>query len=970
MRRSRISRRLPQRVAREEGRKRIKETAVLLQKPIPGSATRKSRRGGTQGDPTARPPARRLSVEGFHAALPSPPKGVGKNAKRALLEGRTAPAALPARLMETEPRRMRAAAPSETAPHASRAGAPTRPRRVMWKGEASVVLSWKAYGRLRVGREKAELAVRNARYERKRALRTPSLEDRVVTSALLLSGAGVTAAKVPYVLAVTARYHLGFMPRRHHIATSTALDHVRTLGSCLHRQLLQQIGDTKADFCIGTDTSTRGGTLGSYIVSFVRDGAPMHRFFAFDRPASSTAVDLTASLWKIVQSVTRVGGVFTGFSSDAPTTMVGLHGGVGALLMEHTGFVRHDTCEFHASARLLAIIDSLWPPQMNVPSVSQFVYLLWYILNDDWELYRGRIVRFLNGARDLQLNALLSRFDGQTYEERREAALHKLKKPEKPNVLRWNTLADSILFAPLYMEALQFALDEERVNAGSNAPSGSIPAMCAQWIKWSGSTKLRALLSMAVEFIVDVWRPADKLIALRDMDYDVHGCFKTFSRPMRVLNLVMQIEARLGDVNLLPSFSVVLEAFGMEQVAEVEKLYKHMYSLARASVLRNSGRYLSGVHLFGGLADPSFAPVVFEAFAHWKNMPGKPMPRTANGLRLETALKESVSHVYSGTAEALQTLLGGGNWAEIRKLIATLVRDKASFVSSIVNAPEEGAFVARTLQSWRPALSHTQPVEKTFLDWDHQARGDGGTKKKATEASGKGASHVTREAKVAVSTVAHESERDVLMVSKPHKLQKRVAAFADIAAAVNLDFKRLAFSNEQLQAGQQDAVAAQDFYRQPRHGLSPAIMAVFASLEQAVEGWKAPRQPMRTLLEQGKQLEISLNTMCSAGCLKVDKRGSKKGHPGAVVTCATCLRSFHIKCMQAEGVISPDMRKEHFLRSPFSCAACDDNVEADAGRQFAEVEPPRQPPAAVEADVTPAAQPAKRHRTKQLAKRK
>jgi hypothetical protein len=183
---------------------------------------------------------------------------------------------------------------------------------------------------------------------------------------------------------------------------------------------------------------------------------------------------------------------------------------------------------------------------------------------------------------------------------RPEAALHKLKKPEKPIVLRWNTLADCILFTPLYMEALQFALDEERVNAGSNAPSGSIPAMCAQWIKWSGSSKLRALLSMAVEFIVDVWRPADKLIALRDLDYDVHGCFKTFSRPMRVLNLVMQIEARLGDVNSLPSFSVVLEAFGMEQVAEVEKLYKHMYSLARASVLRNSGRYLSGVHLFGG----------------------------------------------------------------------------------------------------------------------------------------------------------------------------------------------------------------------------------------------------------------------------------------------------------------------------------------------------------------------------------
>ncbi len=251
-----------------------------------------------------------------------------------------------------------------------------------------------------------------------------------------------------------------------------------------------------------------------------------------------------------------------GFSSDAPVTMVGVRGGVGALLMERAGFVRHDTCEFHASARLLAVINSVWPPQMNVPSVSQYVYLLWYILNDDWELFRGRIVRFLNGPPDAGRAALLMRFSGRSDAERLNEALETLKKPEKPNVLRWNTLADIILFAPMYLEALQSALDEERVNAGANAPTGSIPAMCAQWLKWSGSPKLLALVSMAHEFVVDVWQPADKLIALDDTHYGVRGCFKTFSRPSRVLDVLMQIESRLDNVRALASFDGVVNAFG------------------------------------------------------------------------------------------------------------------------------------------------------------------------------------------------------------------------------------------------------------------------------------------------------------------------------------------------------------------------------------------------------------------------
>ena len=130
-------------------------------------------------------------------------------------------------------------------------------RRTQWNGASSVILSSTAYGRLFAGRQKAEMKLSAMRDERMRTLRKPSLELRMATAALLVSAAGVFASKVPLVLAVTARYHLGHIPaKRSHISTSTALDYVRTLGFCLQQQLLQRIGVAKAHFCIGTKDTT------------------------------------------------------------------------------------------------------------------------------------------------------------------------------------------------------------------------------------------------------------------------------------------------------------------------------------------------------------------------------------------------------------------------------------------------------------------------------------------------------------------------------------------------------------------------------------------------------------------------------------------------------------------------------------------------------------------------------------------
>lgn len=150
-------------------------------------------------------------------------------------------------------------------------------------------------------------------------------------------------------------------------------------------------------------------------------------------------------------------------------------------------------------------------------------------------------------------------------------------------------------------------------------------------------------------------------------------------------------------------------AFGEDRADDVEILFKHLYRLARESVLRNSGRYLYGVLLFGGLADPDFAHVVFEAFAHWKAKPGRPALRTALGLRLEVALKESDGKLKGAARDFFETLMSTDNWTQIKALMAILKKDRASFVLAIV-AAEDDSFVTFTLRSWRAALSLTHPT--------------------------------------------------------------------------------------------------------------------------------------------------------------------------------------------------------------------------------------------------------------------
>lgn len=290
--------------------------------------------------------------------------------------------------------------------------------------------------------------------------------------ASLLMIEGVSASKVPRVMAVVMKYALGFIPPKLLFVTSSALEYVRISGEVFKADLVKDVSASHPlSFFVGFDTSERGGHLGAFVVSFFNGLAPVHRFYGFDRPAGSSAADFEVSLSRVISELQKAGCCFGGFSTDAPNVMTGAVGGIA----ERFPQTRHDTCEHHASARLLSVLDSLWPPVMNIPSVSQFLYISWYILNDDWDLHRGRILSFLNfpATRD-DVKAVLSRFGSK------EKAIDGVKKPSKPNKLRWGTLAEIVEFVPLYFEALQFAFNQDRETVGANAQS-CIAAICSQW---------------------------------------------------------------------------------------------------------------------------------------------------------------------------------------------------------------------------------------------------------------------------------------------------------------------------------------------------------------------------------------------------------------------------------------------------------------------------------------------------------
>lgn len=804
---------------------------------------------------------------------------------------------------------------------------------------------------------KAEVASLKARRIHGKKLKVPK-SDKVAV-ATLLQAKRVSASNVPEVIAIVSQYLNGHVRAEHLMAPSTALDYARDSGEVFRQRSIHLIGSNKLHFFIGTDTSNRGGSIASYVVSYIWENTPVKKFFSFERMDEKDAAGIAKGIIRVVSTFTEEGGRFLGFSSDAPNVMVGVHDGVGVLLSRHFGrYIRHDRCEHHASACVLRVLETIWPAQMNVESVTQLGYLCWYILNEDWEMYQAYMIRAIDAEpAHPSVVQMLQKFGGSVSDAKKL-----LKKPDKPTGSRWRTLSDMIVFVWQYREVLRLAFDKKRCNEGAGgAAPGSIAAMCSQWIKWASSSKLVALLNVAREYVEDFWKKHDDCIRQKDKLFGVDDSFRVFSRPMRSLMFVHDAETRVAklDEGIMPdSFQSVMDAFGDDQEEDAKALYQKIYRRARNTVARNYSPYLQGVLVFAGAGDPDFLPILWEALSWLKSHKLKPGARTELGLLLQTWLSKQVLDEYE--EERFRELSSHAALSQMKQLVDLVAKSGASALVNLMRAPPAENQLVCIVARWAASLSHTQCVERTFLEWDQMNDNSmGRSLKKSTAATGKrsrselvsgrakaheilkdvsarvGVKHTLVDASaVANDEAEHDHDRPLTKVQDTRKsLRKR--AKTDVAKAMEQVYMEVRVSEKELEKARKVTRQRQHYLQTPRSGIAPEMADVLDLLDRTVAGWTAPQKDLEDLILAGDVLVISLETQCSAACLKAGE--NRSGNPGLMVQCLDCQRLFHVKCMQEEGLLS---KKVTFTKQSLSMLRffCSDCKEDGAGSENASSE--------------------------------
>ncbi len=648
----------------------------------------------------------------------------------------------------------------------------------------------------------------------------------------------------------------------------------------------------------------------------------LFKFGGYESVSGSDANTLAEMIFSFVGRIENV--ELVGITTDAPSVMVGKYNGVGERLCEKFGrFIRHDMCEHHALASVLRVLDSIWPAQMNVPSVTQFCYLAWYIMNYDWERVRGLMVTHLKKEEeDLDddviemLKGLRSVYQKHDVTEVAEKLLEssELNKPDKPNANRWNTVADCLSYVRSYWPILSVAFDDIRCYGGAAPGTGSIESMCGQWLKWSGSPKLHALLLMASEY-VDVWRVhADRMDYGDELRESAKTYHLVYSRPERAFSCYKAFSLCKDKFRKLSSYAVMTDTFEGD---EVDFLYLQLYSMGLSSVERNCGRYWTGVYLMGGFGDYYFADIVFEALSWERNSPKKPRERTPDGELLQTLYgKEELTHLHQLEVRKIMTKRSFNFAASLAELAK--VKSRANEQQFLDLLDTDDSELAVYLRSIRPVLSSTQPVEKLFLDFDQQTS-RGGKKAKNSVPTGGSASLDLIAAKVSISKHYHDIDKMVL--DKSGKKIGRSRAKEDVAKSIEQTVRSLQATEEELKAGREHAKRMRDPFVTPRGGVCP-------HLEGLIRGWDAEynganfrhvAKSMASLRADGVGLDISLKCVCFPS--ELCKRASKRGAPGSIVTCETCLQIFHYKCVAEAGLVQAGLQKNARPRN-FQCPGC------------------------------------------------
>ena len=747
-------------------------------------------------------------------------------------------------------------------------------------------------------------------------------KPEMISAVALLMARGVSATAVPEVVSIVSFLLLGDARVCDLVAPSTALRYSAVSGAVQKQRVLAKImgdGTRKPAVFVGTDTTSRGGSIASFVVSTVPPGSasPVALFVSFLECDGASADALAQQILSFVSTLGSVD--FAGFSSDAPAVMVGSENGVGERLCGSLKrFIRHDTCEHHASACVARVVERIWPARMNEPSVTQFVFVAWYLLNHNWTASRAIMSKQLTcRVEDMDggiLGMLEKMYPGVAGPAAGEILFEsgQLNKPEKPDSNRWGTQAAMFLFVHTFLPLLNVVFDELREFGGAKEGAGvggSVGSIAQQFLRWSGCPQLRATFDLACEYLA-VWREHDMLVGLDDLDYGVKCYHKVFGRTRRALALYRAMARGVGEeeARVFLSYEALCDSYPGE-TDDVVGLISQLFRTGRDTVMRNHGRYFCGVYVFGALGDPHFALIAFEALSHLRKHKRKPLVRTAEGLELEKLIRDQEEDLSDLHGELFRKLTNREHLEAAFELVSILQapsnydasdEQRAAFVAA-VRKPGKNV-VALQLNSWMAVLSSTQPVEKTFLDYDHSIpKNSSGKKAKKSAPGGRAVSLASISANVQVERVLSDGKHAELFTSNARAGEKkrRVQDQRGIIRVIGKAFENNLPTKKELVTAFKAVKRDESFYRQPRGGVSKRESLLLSKMQDQYDepDFRRARKRMDEVLEEGRGFKIPIVSVCFSDerCLRRD--GSKQGSQGKFISCSSCEKRFHRKCV-------------------------------------------------------------------------
>lgn len=369
----------------------------------------------------------------------------------------------------------------------------------------------------------------------------------------------------------------------------------------------------------------------------------------------------------------------------------------------------------------------------------------------------------------------------------------------------------------------------------------------------------------------------------------------------------------MNNYEKLPSFERAIAVFKEEEEEEkVRELFKNLYEVARDKVLRNCDRYFSGVYLLCGFGDPDFAETLWNVISTYTGRKDAPKKLSRFETIVYKFMEDGVAELHMYHHQRFQKLLGKG-YLDAQLALVNVLKSKGreAFVEMVLKKEN---LMAQELCKWLGAMSHTQPLEKTFLDYDNQvSRGGSNRKDSATTAHGRGATVVTHTSKVSVARVmtdaiaddvsdsirTEEREEQGNAVARPVK-PKQSQSIKAKAERFEEGMKSMIPTDAQVKDARKVVTKAQEFFTTPRYGLSERLKQHFQAVDAAMASGeiKDVAKSLESLLVEGKDLDLDICVvqMCY-GDQRCGKDVKKYGRKPNMIPCTKCGKEFHPSCV-------------------------------------------------------------------------